>query len=100
MAWYHKNGGMSHSVGTKQANTWGLADMSGNVGEWCEDWWGVYPGGSVTDPRGPKSGSYRVRRGGCWNGGADDARCANRGADSPGGRSDCLGFRLSLSFSP
>ena len=53
-------------VGSYEANPWGLYDMHGNVAEWCEDWFGSYPTGSVTDPGGPVSGEYRVKRGGSW----------------------------------
>ena len=67
-AWYSANSGATtHPVGQKRPNRWGLYDMSGNVFEFCSDWFGDYPGGSVSDPKGSSSGSYRVVRGGCWN---------------------------------
>ena len=68
--------------------------MLGNVYEWVGDWYGPYPGGSVTDPRGPGSGSYRVVRGGSWGGDARYCRASNRSNDSPGDRATVLGFRL------
>ena len=78
-------------------NAWGLYDMHGNVSEWCEDWWGDYPSGSVTDPRGPNSGSGRVFRGGSWIGIAEYCRSAARNWYDPVNRDYFLGFRLALS---
>ena len=71
--------------------------MMGNVWEWCSDWRGDYPTGSVTDPTGPSSGSLRVLRGGSWYLGARDARSANRLRGDPGYRHFNLGFRPALS---
>ena len=98
MAWYEGNSGSkTHEVGGKQANAWGLYDMHGNVWERCLDWYGNYAGGSVTDPRGASSGSYRVNRGGCWISSAYPCCAANRYFLSPGNRDLNLGFRLALS---
>jgi formylglycine-generating enzyme required for sulfatase activity len=97
MAWYYENSnGTPHPVGTKQPNAWGLYDMHGNISEWCFDWYGSYPGGVVTDPMGPASGSNHVRRGGCWAIIAECCRSAARDRSSSDGCTRHLGFRLAL----
>jgi len=69
MGWNDGNSGsQTHAVGQKRANGWGLYDMHGNVWEWCLDWYGDYPSGSVVDPRGASSGSSRVYRGAARSG--------------------------------
>ena len=95
IAWYDENSGnRTHPVGRKSPNPWGLHDMLGNVLEWVGDWKGDYPGGLVTDPTGPRSGSYRVNRGGSWIFSARYCRSAYRFSFSPGDRFGSLGFRL------
>lgn len=95
VAWYDGNSGdETHPVGQKQGNGFGLYDMSGNVLEWCWDGFGGYSSGSVTDPRGPSSGSNRVSRGGCWLSNAGGARASFRSSIVPSNRYSDLGFRL------
>lgn len=81
-------------VGQYAPNPWGFCDMHGNVYDWCNDWYGGYPSGDVTDPVGPASGMKRVLRGGCWLSLARDCRSAHRAGRKPGDRYDRYGFRL------
>jgi formylglycine-generating enzyme required for sulfatase activity len=98
VAWYDDNsGGENHPVGTKSPNELGIYDMSGNVWEWCSDWYDDYSNASQTNPRGASTGSYRVLRGGGLADVAWGVRVSGRFSGEPGVRSSSIGFRLALS---
>ncbi len=101
VAWYSSNSNNApHAVGTKAANELGIYDMSGNVWEWCADWYDSNYSKIrfINNPQGPSLGLYRILRGGSWFDGADNCRVANRyGEDSAYSDYFC-GFRLSLSY--
>jgi formylglycine-generating enzyme required for sulfatase activity len=105
VGWYKNNsGGKTHEVGTKQPNSLGIYDMSGNVWEWCWDRYGNYfsgpelPDGPRTNPTGALTGSSRVSRGGGWSSLTEYLRSASRGPYSPYNRLDHFGFRVVRSY--
>jgi formylglycine-generating enzyme required for sulfatase activity len=94
IGWYKGNSrGVTHAVGEKKPNSFGLYDMHGNVWEWCQDWYGLFPSGNI-DPTGPLSGVHRVRRGGCWVSSSLDCRSGKRGGNPATHTNNGIGFRV------
>lgn len=96
VAWYSSNSNNTHQIGTKAPNELGIYNMSGNVQEWCNDWFDAnyYSNSPQNNPQGPSNGIYRIIRGGSWNHIAVNCRVANRNMSVPNNPSISGGFRI------
>jgi len=100
VAWYNENADKkTHPVGQKQSNELGIFDMSGNISEWCNDWYDkkYYKGSPISNPSGPVTGVYRVHRGGSYFNTQTTSRCASRNFLFHASRYFSIGFRLARS---
>lgn len=97
--WYYTNSGSkTHEVGSKEPNELGIFDMSGNVREWCNDWFDYYDSYKAENPQGPSTGSTKINRGGSWTTPAVNCRNTYRHTDYPSDSYKDLGFRLVLTI--
>lgn len=88
--------GKTKPVGSKQPNELGIYDMSGNVAEWCQDWFGKYTSGLKTNPKGPSSGTLKIYRGGSYKSDAWYVNCIYRSKANTNTKQNSIGFRLAL----
>lgn len=97
VGWSDISNDKTQSVASKKPNELGIYDMSGNVREWCKDWYGAYSATAQTNPQGPSTGTSRVLRGGSWYNAASYCRVANRRSKAPDYSDFSIGFRVVLS---
>jgi formylglycine-generating enzyme required for sulfatase activity len=101
VAWYKGNSkGSAHQVGQKKANQLGIHDLSGNLNEWCQDWFGYYEAKPQTNPSGAATGRGRITRSGSWDSNAVNCRVSDRYLNDPGMDIGAIGFRLAMSGVP